>query len=289
MQSTITQDLNAAITKFTEQDIFNNVKDIVEFLRANTQTTYRYKHYGKNQSLICKKMPKLVETAKGEIKEGLESREMGSRASLESLVHDMEDKQLIDKQAEEAAWNNIMQTNTSDAKQTHKQLLKDILEQESEETKKSIAKNFNIAYKTLRLHASNPAPQQNDHREESKEPAKNIESQEEIGLEYLLQDSHSMQTNLGSQAQGQGQGAVSMISAILTKRKAQENNNLNQRELNLDEKSIQTILDDQGETPRVTLHQEEPNDKNQGDDQKKREKKWTLKDELNKRMQGSSR
>ncbi len=80
-----------------------------------------------------------------------------------------------------------------------------------------------------------------------------------------------------------------MISAILTKRKAQENNNLDQRELNLDEKSIQTILGDQGETPRVSLHQEELSDKNQGDGEKKREEKWTLKDELKKRMQGSHR
>jgi len=181
-------------------------------------------------------------------------------------------------------------------------LLKQILSSESDEVKKAITKNFNIAYKTLRLHAANPAPQQNDDREESKEPAKNIESQEEIGLEYSP-DKNSMQTIFGSQAQRQG--AASMISAILTKRKDPENNNLDQRELNLDENSMQTTLGSQGQTQGARLiisnsltnrnfssslnqkgqsKETKPNNKNQGDGEKKREEKWTLKDELNKRM-----
>ncbi len=188
MQSIITQDLNAAITKFTEQDIFNNVKAIVEFLRANTQTTYRYDPY--DGSLIDKPLPPIVQDKKNEIltysiknEAPLEDGDLDDMSEGD-IEQDEKERKWNDQTAENSAWEAICKTSNEDSKKTYKQLLKQILSSESDEVKKAITKNFNIAYKTLRLHASNPAPQQNDDREESKEPAKKIESQEEIGLEY---------------------------------------------------------------------------------------------------------
>jgi hypothetical protein len=308
MQSNI-PDLDTAIKNFVKKSTFFNLKSVITFLQQEPNTVYRYDL--DEQSVPANPLPPIVHDKKNEIlKSSLKSQTRLEESDLDEMSEsdieqDEKERQWNDQAAEKTAWKNILGTDTEDAEQTYKELLKDILQNESYEVKEAIAKKFDIRYKKPSLNTSSSAQQQqnynqeealnqdhqqqNDDLEEVKEGASQTSAPQENSLEYLPQDSsdkNSLQTNLGSQFKSQG--AASIISGILVKRKAPEGNKLDQGQLNLEETS-QTTFGNQGERPRVTLQQEVSRDKNQKDDKNKREQKQTLKDELKKGMQGGPR
>jgi hypothetical protein len=203
MQAKITQDLNGSITKFVQKDIFQNLPIVIDFLKNQQNTFYRYDP--DNESLASKSLPWIVQRRKNAIiklnikcEAPLDEDSDLDSISEDDIYQDEKEKKMNDQLAEKEAWKAILNAGNNDSVETYEQLLNVILQKESNDVKKAIAAKCEIGYKTLRLNGSNPIlGQQKDIQEEE---VKRSPKREENTLQDLPQESpykDSMNTILG--------------------------------------------------------------------------------------------